>query len=89
MFISYAERSKRVFFDMEAETIIKITVGEDTLEMTEAEARAVRDKLNSIFGPDERVVREFFPYPAQPVSPPPTEFPWGGMPTITCGNLKG
>jgi len=99
MFISYAARSKQEFFDMEKfETILKIAVADSAgkehyLEFTETVARAVREKLNTIFGPDRVTIKEYVaipqigglgaPAPAQ--DPNSTPFPYWHGPTITCG----
>ena len=78
---------------MAVEVMIKIAVdveGHDPIVFTlsESVARALREKLNNIFGPDVVTKTEWHPvYPVVPQPlPEPTTFPWG-QPSITCGHL--
>ena len=77
---------------MAVEVMIKIAVDvEDhdsiVFTLSESVARALREKLNNIFGPDVVTKIEWHPvYPVPQPLPEPTTFPWC-QPSITCGHL--
>ena len=78
---------------MNVEVMIRIEVTPEghnptVFNLSEGLARALRAKLNNIFGPDVVTKTEWHPvYPVVPQPlPEPTTFPWG-QPSITCGHL--